>query len=110
MTYGESKTLKLNISLFDNNIHQDLQESVNKTDVLVEFSTDHSPLLFSPDLPKVENRGKGLWKFNNSLSINSDFATKMKHCIKSTIQTLEKVGIANFQARWEFLKYKIRNF
>ena len=37
-----------------------LQESVIKTDVLAAFSTDHSPLLFSLDLRKDENRGKGL--------------------------------------------------
>ena len=60
-----------------------LQESVNKTDVLAAFSTDHSPLLFSQDLCKDESRGKGLWKFNNSLSMNSDFQTKMKFHIKA---------------------------
>ena len=38
-----------------------LQESVNKTDVLAAFSTDHSPLLFSLDLRKDENSGKGLF-------------------------------------------------
>ena len=38
-----------------------LQESVNNTDILAAFSTDHSPLLFSLDLRKDENRGKGLW-------------------------------------------------
>ena len=50
-----------------------LQESVNKTDILAIFSTYHSPLLFSIKLRTDENRGKGLWKFNNSLSMNSDF-------------------------------------
>ena len=55
---------------FDANL---LQEFVNKTDVLAAFSTDHSSLLFSLDLSKDENRGKGLWKFNNYLGMNSDF-------------------------------------
>ena len=50
-----------------------LQEFVNKTDVLTAFTTDHSSLLFSLDLRKDENRGKGLWKFNNYLGMNSDF-------------------------------------
>ena len=35
-----------------------LQEYVNKTDVLTAFSTYHSPLLFSLDLRKDENRSK----------------------------------------------------
>ena len=72
------------------------------------FSTDHSPLLFSLDLRKDENRGKELWKFNNSLSMNPDFQTKMKFHIKSTLETWEIEGIRDPQVRWEFLKYEIR--
>ena len=79
-------------------------------EVLAAFYTDHSPLLFSLDLCKDENRGKGLWKFNNSLSMNSDFQTKMKFHIKSTLETLEIEGIRDPQVRWEFLKYEIRKF
>ena len=80
-----------------------LQVSVNKTEVLAAFSTDHSPLLFSLDLRKDENRSKGLWKFSNSLSRNSDFQIKMKSHIKSTLETLEIDGIRDPQVRWEFL-------
>ena len=40
--------------------------------------------------------------------MNSDFVTNMKFCIKSTVETLEKEGITDFQARCEFLKYEIR--
>ena len=60
---------------------------------LAAFSTDHSPLLFSLDLSKDGNRGKGLWKFNNSLTMNSAFQTKIKFNIKSTLETLEIEGI-----------------
>ena len=87
-----------------------LQESVNKTEILAAFSTDHSPLLFSLDLCKDENRGIGLWKFNNSLSMKSDFQTKMKFHIKSTLETLAIEGIRDPQVRWEFFKYEIRKF
>ena len=51
------------------------------------FSTDDSPLLFS----------LGLWKFNNSLSMNSDFQTKIKFNIKIILETLEMAKITNFQ-------------
>lgn len=87
-----------------------LQESGDKTDVLADFSTDHSPLLFSLDLRKYENRGKGPWKFNISLSMNSEFVAKMKFHVNSTLETLEKKEITDFQIRWKFLKYKIRKF
>ena len=86
------------------------QESVIKTDVLTAFSAAHSSLLFSLELRNDENRGKGFSKFNSSLSMNPDFATKMKFPIKNTLETLEKERITDFQARWEFLKYEIRKF
>ena len=65
---------------------------------------------FFLDLRKDENKGNELWKFNNSLSMNSDFQTKMKFHIKSTLETLEIEGIRDPQVRWEFLKYEIRKF
>ena len=42
--------------------------------------------------------------------MNSDFQTKMKFHIKSTLETLEIEGIRDPQVRWEFLKYEIRTF
>ena len=60
-----------------------LQEPVNKTNVLAAFSTDHSSLLFSLDLRKYQNRGKGPWKFSNSLSMNSEFVTKKNFTLKA---------------------------
>ena len=72
-----------------------LQESVNKTDLLAAFSTDQSLLLFSLDLRKNLNRGKGLWKFNNSLSMNCEFVTK---------------ELQSFDLKWEIVRYEIRKF
>ena len=77
---------------------------------MAALSTDHLPLLFSLDLRKDENRGKGLWKFNNSLSMSSHFQTKIKFHIKSTLETFEIEGIRDPQVIWEFLKYEIRKF
>ena len=42
--------------------------------------------------------------------MNSDFQTKKKFHIKSTLETLEIEGITDLQVRWEFLKYEIRKF
>ena len=42
--------------------------------------------------------------------MNSDYQTKMKFHIKSTLETLEIVGVKDPQVRWEFLKYEIRKF
>ena len=42
--------------------------------------------------------------------MNSDFHTKMKFHIKSTLETLDIEEITDFQVKWEFLKYEIRKF
>ena len=69
--------------------------------MLAVFPTDHLPLRLSLDLCKDENRGKELWEFTNSLSMKSGF----EH---DALENLENEGIADFQAKWEFLKYEIR--
>ena len=42
--------------------------------------------------------------------MNSDFQTKMKFHIKSTLETLKIEENRDLQVRWEFLKYEIRKF
>ena len=78
--------------------------------MLAAFSNYHLPLLFSLNLRKDENRGEGLWKFNNVLSMSSDFQTKMKFLIKSTLEPLVIKGIRDLPVRWEFLRFEIRMF
>ena len=55
-------------------------------------------------------RGKGLWKFNNSLSLNSDFVDKMKGYIANTQKNFDKENIRDDQDRCEYLKYEIKKF
>ena len=40
--------------------------SIHKTDVIPSLCSDHSRILFSLDMTKEGERGKGLWKFNSS--------------------------------------------
>ncbi|NQY31445.1 MAG: endonuclease/exonuclease/phosphatase family protein, partial [Flavobacteriaceae bacterium] len=51
-------------------ISNTLQEYVNKVEVLPSILSDHSPVLVSLSESKENYRGKGLWKFNNSLLEN----------------------------------------
>ena len=87
-----------------------LQESVIKTDVLASFCTDHSPIFFSLQLKDMPTRGKGFWKFKNSLTSNDDYVEKMKNQISETIRMLDQDKITDKHLRWEFLKYEIRKF
>lgn len=55
-----------------------LQEATKNANILPVFSTDHFTIVFSLFKPKYIYKGKGLWKFNNSLTSNKDLAEKMK--------------------------------
>ena len=87
-----------------------LQESIIKTDVLASFCTDHSPILFSLQLKDMPTRGKGFWKFNNSLTSNDEYVEKMKNQISETLRMLDQDKITDKHLRWEYLKYEIRKF
>ena len=58
----------------------------------------------------MPTRGKGFWKFNNSLTSNDDYVEKMKNQISETIRMLDQDKITDKHLRWEFLKYEIRKF
>ena len=50
-------------------ISNTLQQFVNMAEILAPISTDHYVALFSPSKKKKTClRGKGIWKFNSSLT------------------------------------------
>ena len=49
-------------------VSNNLQESINKMDILTALSTDHSPIFFSLSKNIDISRGKGLWKFQKQSS------------------------------------------
>ena len=53
-----------------------LQESIIKSDVLTSFCTNHSAIFLSLQLKDIPTRGKGFWKFNNSLTSNAEYVEK----------------------------------
>ena len=58
----------------------------------------------------MSTRGQGFWKFNNSLTSNSEYVEKMKNQILETLRMLNQDKITDKHLRWEFLKYEIRKF
>ena len=61
---------------------------------------------FSP--LEERKRDPSHWRFNNSLVLDKDFVTTMKNKIPEFHQESEKLG--DDVERWEFLKYKMRQF
>ena len=87
-----------------------LQESIKNTDILASLSTDHSPISFTLRRLQITAKGKGLWIFNGSLTLNKEFVEKMKEYISTCLNLLEKENILDDQVRWEYLKYEVRKF
>ena len=89
-------------------ISNTLQEFVTMTEILTPISTDHSPVLFSLSKEKGCLRGKGIWKFNSSLTKDQDYIIEIKKMIRSFC-TANK-SLSNRQLKWILLKYEVRKF
>ena len=84
--------------------------SVKSTYVLASLLTDHSPISFSYCKNEESNRGRGFWKFNNSLIENEEYFQQMKKYISDTLNELFNENILDDQIKWEYFKYNIRNY
>ena len=92
-------------------VSSSLQEYVKTTDTLNAFSTDHSPVFCSFSLYDEFKKGKGFWKFNNSLITNTAFVEQMNTFIQDVKNEFSNdLSYLNSQAKWEYLKYQIRKF
>ena len=64
-----------------------LQKSINNTDILASLLTDHSPISFTLRILQIIAKSKGLWIFNSSLTLNKEFAEKMKEHISTCLDS-----------------------
>ena len=88
-----------------------MQVSVKNTDVLASILTDHWSITFSYCKNEESNRGRGFWKFNNSLTENDEYIHQMKRFISDTLNELFNENILDDQEKkWEYLKYHIRKY
>ena len=71
--------------------------------------TDHSFISFTLRRSQIAAKGKSLWIFNGSFTLNKEFAEKMKK-ISTCLNLLEKENILVDQVRCEYLKYEVRKF
>ena len=85
-------------------ISSELQEDVSEININPSIGSDHSILHLNISLNKYVNRGRGYWKFNNSLLEDKRFVEKIKSHIQDVIQ--ETFDLPDPRVKWEFLKYK----
>ena len=58
----------------------------------------------------MPTRGKGFWKFNNSLTSNTKYVQKTENQNFETLYMLDEDKITDKQLRLDYLKYEIRKF
>ena len=94
MIFGESEIQQKNVLLSVKITFQDtysegliiflslkLQESIKNTNILASVSTDHSPISFTLRRLQTIPKGKVLWIFNSSLTLNTEFVEEMKELV-----------------------------
>ena len=85
-------------------ISNNLQESVEKCEILNSVSSDHNPVILTFKNPYTCRKNTAYWKLNTTLLRNNDF---IKHEIEAL--KVQHIGLEP-QQKWELLKFKIRSF
>ena len=99
-------------------ITSDVESLVLSSEIGICYRSDHCPITLSLKFHD-QTRGKGTWKFNNSLLKNNDFITKVKEVINNVLCEYETDPLVNTedaskeykiskQLLWEMIKMKIR--
>ena len=91
-------------------ISDTMQYNISKADIIPGIRSDHSAIVLSIKPTKsIEEGGPNFWKFNNSLLNNTDFTNGLKLFIENYISK-ECEEIKCSQVRWEYTKYKIKQW
>ena len=83
-----------------------LQPEVETSKFLSPLQSDYSPVVLKLSSADTAERGRGYWKFNNSLLNDAEFVTEMKEFISQVVKKFNSFD--DPRVNWEFLKYKIK--
>ena len=89
-------------------VSNSLQESVTQIEIIPSVLADHSAVILKLRPLVGDKRGPGYWKFNNSLINDKQFVSQMNSKIEEYFH--EIMEISNPVIRWDFLKFKMRQF
>ena len=90
-------------------ISQEFMPLVEKIDIIPGYRTDHSFIRLNLNLESV-SRGRGYWKFNNSLLKDEQYTMKIKQLILETIQTYSKEEVDLRMDNFENYDFKNHEF
>ena len=80
-----------------------LQPEVETNKFLCPLQSDHSPVVLKLRSADSAERGRGYWKFNNSLLNDAEFVTEMKEFMPQVVKKFNSFDDPG--VNWEFLKY-----
>ena len=90
-------------------ISDTLHDFVKNTDIIPSIRSDHSAITLhihsNPAMTEIN--GKGYWKLNNSIINDEDYVTGI---LEEKNKWLEESDQLDARNKWEYLKYKIRQF
>ena len=84
-----------------------LQEAVKTIEMIPSVQSDHSALELNFCNIQNEARGRGYWKFNNSLIQDKEFVEAIKNAIPNFIESASSFDDPIM--KWKFVKYKCRD-
>ena len=80
---------------------------LHKTDIKPSIKSDHSIITLSFNIQNTQQRGKGFWKFNNSLLKDKLYLDKINKCINDC--KLKYANLDNKALKWDTIKCEIRS-
>jgi hypothetical protein len=90
-------------------IENELQPFVTESEILPGISTDHSAVRLLLSSFPLNAHGPAYWRLNVSLLQDNDYIKAIQNSYPIWKQEYNDLG-NNPAKRWDFLKYKIRNF
>ena len=89
-------------------ISDSLQELVVDSKIIPSVQSDHSAIVLKVSPTNEGERGRSYWKFNNSLLDDNDFIEGLRQKIQ--VYLLESSEASTPNARWDYIKYRMRQF
>lgn len=89
-------------------ISEKLFDSVEKVDILSSFRSDHSGIFIHIKPLPPNMKGRGYWKLNNAYLEEAEYIQGITKCKGDWL--LEINDIEDSRLKWEYIKYKVRDF
>ena len=98
----ESKALKVKSRIDFFLVAKNLTQFVKKSEIYPSIAPDHKVIYIALSLSNETPRGRGLWKFNNSLLNNEHYVNKIREIYFQTCSYYSE--LTDKRLFWEMLK------